>query len=182
MNVTKIAQMIEDELVAMGVRSDNIVGFKRNVEVMLWGEVTRESPVPMILCCPVCTEQHIDKSKEGWDNPPHRTHQCEYCNHQWRPSDAYTTGVLETVTHGGTQPSDALVKVQRRNVPEKLMTGAQFEALLSMVETIADAKVLNHESVRHMAMAKPVSDSNELRATAAAKFHDAVTRARKELV
>jgi hypothetical protein len=76
-------------------------------------------PVPMVLHCPKCGVQHIDESNEEevritaaergfvvgsrdwedfiekneWLNPPHKTHQCQSCKHEWRPFDYATTGV-----------------------------------------------------------------------------------------
>lgn len=52
-------------------------------------------PVPMLLFCPRCSEQHIDLPNEsqGWTNPPHATHTCQHCGLLWRPSNVETTGV-----------------------------------------------------------------------------------------
>lgn len=69
-----------------------------------------EKPVDMILHCPACLEQHIDRD-EGqhiaphespilWRNPPHRSHLCHHCGFIWRPSDRATNGVEETETKG----------------------------------------------------------------------------------
>lgn len=74
--------------------------------------------VDMILFCPQCGMQHIDEPEDerienvraggevvdsvivGWTNPPHRTHQCQRCRHQWRPSDTHTNGVAEISSKG----------------------------------------------------------------------------------
>lgn len=78
------------------------------------------TPLPMVLHCPVCRTQHIDKPDgtnptcsttfvegEGisperpvWTNPPHRSHLCEACGCIWRPSDIATTGVAAITTKG----------------------------------------------------------------------------------
>lgn len=58
------------------------------------------TPIPMVLHCPLCGVQHIDEPSEGWDNPPHRSHQCQHCNCVWRPADVPTTGVLSVQTEG----------------------------------------------------------------------------------
>jgi len=50
-----------------------------------------DKPVRMILKCPACGEQHIDKGE--WATKPHRTHLCEKCNHEWRPFEFPTVGV-----------------------------------------------------------------------------------------
>lgn len=73
----------------------------------------------MILYCPNCGMQHIDKP-EGqfypghtadesvaankayglWDNPPHKSHLCHGCGCIWRPADVATNGVAELKTSG----------------------------------------------------------------------------------
>lgn len=56
---------------------------------------TMTKGVPMLLFCPRCQQQHIDKSAPvpGWDNPPHATHTCAGCELLWRPSNVNTTGI-----------------------------------------------------------------------------------------
>ncbi len=58
--------------------------------------------LPMVLHCPVCHKQHIDKPNEarGWTNPPHRSHECQHCGTVWRPADVATTGVEGLETRG----------------------------------------------------------------------------------
>lgn len=72
-----------------------------------------DAPIDMLLFCPNCGEQHIDKveTKEEfmdryrengpvrWLNPPHKTHLCRPCGHLWRPSDHCTNGVA-LLKHG----------------------------------------------------------------------------------
>ena len=41
--------------------------------------------------CPKCGEHHIDKGE--WAKRLHRKHQCEKCNHIWKPYDHYTFGI-----------------------------------------------------------------------------------------
>lgn len=52
-------------------------------------------PIDMIMLCPQCGRQHIDNSQpeKEWTNPPHKTHQCQYCSHEWRPCNYPTNGV-----------------------------------------------------------------------------------------
>lgn len=50
-------------------------------------------PIDMLLYCPNCDERHIDQPNDEWSNPPHRTHLCRLCGHEWRPSDTPTNGV-----------------------------------------------------------------------------------------
>jgi len=59
-------------------------------------------PIDMELHCPQCGLQHIDapNCKEGWTNPPHRSHLCSQCGYIWRPADVPTNGVLAVKTAG----------------------------------------------------------------------------------
>lgn len=61
-----------------------------------------ETPIPMVLHCPRCGEQHIDVATPEWDNPPHRSHACQTpgCGTIWRPADVATTGVESITTQG----------------------------------------------------------------------------------
>ena len=54
-----------------------------------------EEPIPMVLYCPACHTQHRDapQPEKDWDNPPHRSHECQTCGCVWRPADVNTTGV-----------------------------------------------------------------------------------------
>lgn len=56
--------------------------------------------IDMLLWCPVCHAQHIDAATETWDNPPHRSHECQHCKTIWRPADVATNGVLSIKTRG----------------------------------------------------------------------------------
>lgn len=85
------------------------------------------TPIDMLLYCPNCGVQHIDKDnsdelriqaaelgidREGdrrcerwieereWTNPPHRSHLCASCGCIWRPADVPTNGVEAVATHG----------------------------------------------------------------------------------
>jgi len=62
----------------------------------------RVPPIPMVLFCPVCQMQHIDAPKPeiGWEDPPHKSHECQGCKAVWRPCDLATTGVKEIQTRG----------------------------------------------------------------------------------
>lgn len=50
-----------------------------------------ESPVPMVLFCPECTERHIDTGE--FAERPHHTHACQACGFVWRPAVVATVGV-----------------------------------------------------------------------------------------
>lgn len=60
------------------------------------------APINMLLFCPHCSEQHIDdpQPEKGWDNPPHRSHECQFCGWVWRPADVATYGVAQITTEG----------------------------------------------------------------------------------
>lgn len=78
--------------------------------------VVPEQPIDMILHCPACGMQHIDKPDgrrlfadepideqsfaPAWTNPPHRSHLCHGCGHIWRPADVPTNGVDAIKTKG----------------------------------------------------------------------------------
>lgn len=91
------------------------------------GSDSTQKPIDMILHCPKCGLQHIDKDnsddlriqaaelgidREGdrecerwiedreWLNPPHRSHLCHGCGHIWRPADVPTNGVKDITTKG----------------------------------------------------------------------------------
>lgn len=90
-------------------------------------ETTKSSaPIDMVLHCPECHTQHIDKADEvcsvcggrpstcnalghrplgtttkwAWLNPPHRSHLCLNCGCIWRPADVPTNGVAAIKTKG----------------------------------------------------------------------------------
>ncbi|MGX0608608.1 hypothetical protein [Ralstonia pickettii] len=73
------------------------------------GSEAMTAPIDMVLLCPQCNTQHIDAADEPgtamagvprWTNPPHRSHRCHNCGHQWRPSDVETNGVKAVKTKG----------------------------------------------------------------------------------
>lgn len=41
----------------------------------------------LVIYCPLCRAQHIDKPHGAWANPPHRTHQCQKCGAAFRLED-----------------------------------------------------------------------------------------------
>jgi hypothetical protein len=62
-------------------------------------------PIPMLLFCPNCGQQHIDKPDpdDNWENPPHTSHKCvglNGCGCIWRPADVPTAGVDGIATRG----------------------------------------------------------------------------------
>lgn len=63
-------------------------------------QVMKVYPIPMILHCPQCHMQHIDIATKEWNNPPHRSHECQFCKCIWRPADFATAGVNTITTKG----------------------------------------------------------------------------------
>src|SRR5262249_4253071 len=66
-----------------------------------------ERPVDLRLYCPICGYQHTDEPQpeKGWTNPPHKSHECQFCGHTWRPADVHTNGV-ETIKTKGQRDGD----------------------------------------------------------------------------
>jgi hypothetical protein len=74
------------------------------------------APIDMVLHCPKCGLQHVDRddveyydpldggNAPEWSNPPHRSHLCRPkdggCGHVWRPADVPTNGVAAVKTKG----------------------------------------------------------------------------------
>ncbi len=58
------------------------------------------NPINMLLFCPECHTQHIDKPEGLWTNPPHKSHLCHFCETIWRPADVPTNGVQAITTSG----------------------------------------------------------------------------------
>lgn len=48
-------------------------------------------PIPMLLRCPCCHERHIDVGE--YKTKPHRTHACQTCGENFKPSEEFTVGV-----------------------------------------------------------------------------------------
>lgn len=100
-------------------------------------------PVPMIIFCPKCQKQHIDREETDqefnaritavkdsssfvkltrWTNPPHKTHRCLFCGIDFRFSSIYTVGV-ETIPPG---PNDTWRPDQDRWMLEIGVEGDKF--------------------------------------------------------
>jgi len=71
--------------------------------------MTTHQPIDLLLFCPACGLQHIDQPQpeKNWDNPPHRSHECQGCGHVWRPADVATNGVAAIQTKGTRDGSPA---------------------------------------------------------------------------
>ena len=52
-----------------------------------------DEPIPMLLWCPNCHHQHIDRGIWATTEKAHRKHLCEKCNHLWKPALVATVGV-----------------------------------------------------------------------------------------
>lgn len=106
-------------------------------------EEIHKYPIPMILFCPNCAKQHIDKTEEhkpdcdwstsynpaapctcgAWTNPPHRSHLCAHCGCIWRPADVPTTGVAVIQTIG---ENDSPVREKRSGVVDRRLTSVSL--------------------------------------------------------
>lgn len=64
-------------------------------------------PIDILLFCPNCSKQHIDRPQpeKDWSNPPHKSHECQFCLWVWRPADVYTNGVSDIETKGQNDKS-----------------------------------------------------------------------------
>jgi predicted RNA-binding Zn-ribbon protein involved in translation (DUF1610 family) len=102
--------------------------FVEGEEIVIVDGAGHHVPVPMILFCPACGNQHVDREEDHkpdclssrigpvpdathctcdrWANPPHRSHLCAGCGHIWRPSDVRTVGVAEISTKGSQDTPD----------------------------------------------------------------------------
>lgn len=70
------------------------------VPVVDWRDVFAVEPIDMLLWCPRCRAQHIDRPDGWWRNPPHKSHLCNFCGLIWRPADVPTNGVSTIKTRG----------------------------------------------------------------------------------
>lgn len=80
-----------------------VVGTPADImERMLQEKLNKLKLIDMILFCPHCYHQHIDKpdAEAGWENPPHKSHKCHHCGCIWRPADVPTNGVENIKTRG----------------------------------------------------------------------------------
>jgi len=98
--------------------------------------INRSFPIDMLLFCPNCGKQHIDKVKpeQNWDNPAHRSHRCDFCTHIWRPADIFTNGVESINTKGqadGSAVPQLSEKLQR--LEASLMDKIDRETVLTML-------------------------------------------------
>jgi len=50
-----------------------------------------ETPIPMLLWCPMCNARHIDEGE--FATKSHHTHACQGCGMVWRPAIVPTCGV-----------------------------------------------------------------------------------------
>lgn len=70
-----------------------------------------DTPIDMVLHCPVCHLQHIDAPSGEWTSPPHKSHWCRPqdggCGLIWRPADVATNGVRAIKTRGRDDTREA---------------------------------------------------------------------------
>jgi hypothetical protein len=107
------------------------------------------APTDMILHCPKCGQQHVDKpephdlfppfgsdmDREKWSNPPHRLHLCHACGHIWRPADVPTNGVRVIKTAGKSDsPAPAAAPL---NTQQPSATEVQWRNIRKVVRELA---------------------------------------------
>lgn len=95
--------------------------------------MSTETVIDMVLHCPKCGLQHIDapesgrlisggpfagRVREGWSNPPHRSHLCHGCGYIWRPADVPTNGVAAVKTKGKADSPTPKAEPLTRYCPE----------------------------------------------------------------
>lgn len=98
------------------------------------------APIPMILHCPKCHTQHVDRPVPGWENPPHRSHLCHACGCAWRPADVATVGVAAIETVGKADnwlPTGERLHLEA--ITESTSASAAAAIAAGHAETIADA-------------------------------------------
>lgn len=101
-------------------------------------------PIDMVLYCPRCCHQHIDKPEipeldraglpvdpaTEWTNSPHRSHLCHSCGFVWRPADVATNGVAAVKTKG-MNDSALLPPMPPRRISQSLLV--EYPGRLSVV-------------------------------------------------
>lgn len=63
----------------------------RRLLAWLLGVPVLPVPLPVVLFCPVCRAQHVDRGM--WATLPHRRHRCAHCDHVWLAALVETVGV-----------------------------------------------------------------------------------------
>lgn len=123
----KYVEVIANGTLAAGDHYQHARDLARAVDVMFPPE-----PVPMLLFCPKCRTQHIDRDErtdtlisgvigEDWSTKPHRSHLCSGCGFVWRPSDVPTVGVKQLETRGQNDGDLGAVRSRQHT------TNADFE-------------------------------------------------------
>lgn len=121
------------------------------------------APIDMVLHCPACGLQHIDRD-EGqhmtphgdatvWRNPPHHSHLCHGCGHIWRPADVPTNGVAAVKTRG---QNDSPIVQPRRAARFDSVT---VDKIMNLIDAHSDLRlnVKVHAQVRTLIMEAPVT-------------------------
>lgn len=107
-----------------------------------------DKPIDMILYCPLCGTQHIDKEEtpaphmmgKRWTNPPHRSHLCDCCGHIWRPADVPTNGV-QAISTRGKDDKDAPAQIAHL-VKVRTVKNQAFDDLTTLVESNGGCEIL----------------------------------------
>lgn len=123
-----IDDQIRERCATVGLRwlppDDGPDGFPGSFDMVSMAEMRAllSIPVDVVLHCPKCHTQHIDKPESDneysgrlhesswwelggeqparWTNPPHRTHLCAVCKCLWRAADVPTNGIAAAQTRG----------------------------------------------------------------------------------
>lgn len=113
--VESLLRDLDADAIESGMTEDDVEFLRPTLQAALIGL----RPIPMLLFCPRCDAQHIDKiqPEKHWANPPHHSHLCGLCGHIWRPADVPTTGVAVIETKGSADgdPSPQHVNTSRRS-------------------------------------------------------------------
>jgi hypothetical protein len=118
------------------------------------------APIPMVLFCPECGQQHIDKPEpeDGWENPPHKSHKCvgpNGCGCIWRPADVPTDGVAAIETHG---TADTWFAASRQAAPANSPEAASSDedAVELVARAIHPSRIADLELALDLALARLV--------------------------
>ncbi len=95
MDRTEDAKAIVDMIAALRAAEARVEVLET---VLSLAQAHGETPIPMVLHCPICSLLHVDEN--GWELRQHRTHQCQGCGYEWRPCSRPTVGVAAIASPG----------------------------------------------------------------------------------
>lgn len=123
----------------------------------LGDKVEEQQPLDMVLHCPKCGLQHVDKPDpiSLWSNPPHRSHLCHSCAHVWRPADVPTNGVEAVLTKGHM---DSPIPTKRVVTP--LEVEDMWNELLNKDDRTSPSEYPDHVLITHAEFVEYIRRSN----------------------